>query len=393
MTDETSAPIGHNSQETLPTVDALIDDLTERNKDALEHVDALLERGQEFLVIENDEQDAQATEFMVKVRARWKASEAERVAEKAPYDDRAGAIHAFFKTRILDLIGLAPANKDESFDPTQRADLGIGPRVNMAQTIYKRRKVEEERKRREEEARKLREAEEAARRAREVEAQRQREEEERARRAREEAERKAREEAERAKREADAAAAKARQEAEEAAAAAARKRNASAKAEAEKAAQEVRKAAQEREEAARKEAERLAQEEAERRRKAAVAEAEAQAREEERQRKAREEENRLAEERAKAEAAAAATAAEMSRNRGQKGGVSSLRTRVTFRDVDREKLDYAKLGPYFKDDHIKVALNAFKDANKATVQNGIKTGNQPIDGVIFYEDTVNSGRA
>jgi hypothetical protein len=359
MSDNPEALIGHNigKYEIVPTVDKLVDDLTVANADALARVEEIVQKGAKYFVIENDEQDDAATQFLVGVRARYKQSEADRVAAVTPWDDLRGAAHAFFKGKILDVIGLGPAKANESFDPVTATQYGVGPRINMAQTLYKRVKAEKERLAREAEAARLRKIEEDARRERE------------------EAERKRRAEEDRVRAEAAKAAAEARRKAEEEAAAAARKRNEANKAAAEEAAAAARKAAAEAEERQRLEDERIAMERAQR------------------DEEARREENRLAEERAAAEAAASAPLADMSRARGEKGGVSSLRQFVNWRDINRETLNYSALGPYFKDAAIEAALKGFADANKATVETGIKTGNQPIRGVVFFLDSKNAGRA
>ena len=344
MIDNTSADatpgIGHNDLEgRLPSVEEIVAALEAGNMEALQRVEALLAKAPDFYTITTDEADSQATEFMVKNRARWKASEADRVAAKAPYDDRASAVQQFFKTRILDPLAEA------------------GKKINDAQTAFKVKKAEEEKRAREAEAKRLREIEEKARKERE------------------EAERKRRAEEEAARKKAEDEARKAREESERLAAEAARKRNAESKAAAEAAAKVAREEAAKREAEARAEQERIDRER------------------EEREEAARAEENRLAEERAQAEEHASASLADLSRNRGDKGGVSSLKQTVAWRDVSRDNLDYAALGPYFKDAHIDTALKAYADANKAAVQTGIKTGNQPLKGVIFYLAAKSQGRA
>lgn len=331
--------IGHNMDDSLPTVDQIAEGLEKANTDALVRVDELLTKGHQYTAISSDAADEAATQFMVALRARWKASEADRVADKSPWDDRAGAVQAFYKKRILDQLS------------------ALGERINGAQTVFKKAKAEEERKRREDEAKRAREAEQAAARVRAAE--------EAARRAEEDRQRQA----------AAQAAQEARRKAEEEAAAAARKRNEANKAVAEEAARKAREAAVAAEAQALADEERIAAERAQR------------------YEEARLEENRLAEERAAAEEAAAAPLADLSRARGEKGGISSLRQVTAWRDVDRAKLDYAALGPYFKEAHIDAALKGYADANKATVQTGIKTGNQPIRGVVFFLDARNSGRA
>lgn len=273
---------------------------------------ALLAKGEEFLVISDDVADAEATEFMVKVRARFKASEASRVAEKTPYDDNAGRVHAFFKAKVLDPLGLVAPDK-KSFDPVKRTDLGLGPRINMAQTLYKTAKAEAERKRREEEARIAAEEE-------------------------------------RKRRDTALAAERAAQEAERAAA---RKRNEECRAVAEAEAAKAR----------------------------AAAEA------------TREAENHAAEERAAAQAAAAAPMADLSRSRGERGGTASLKTFTDFRDIDRNSIDLEMLRPYLPDKALEQAMRGWVDANKAAAAAAIKTGKQPVRGVVIFEVYRSAGRA
>lgn len=321
----------------------------------LERALALLEKGQEFLVINGDQADEDATEFLVKLRACWTKAEAARKDEKTPYDDAAGLVHAFFKKPILDPLGLAPDSK-APFDPVERTDLGLGPRIAMAQTLWKKAKVDAERKKREEEARRAREAEEAAR--------RQRMEEERVAR---EAEDKRRREAEEAER-------KAREEARQAELAASRKRSDESRAKAEAEAVERRRQA---DEASRKrqEEDRIAIEERTRREQAN-----------------REAENKLAEERAAAEAAASVSSADLSRARGARGGVSSLKEWLEVRDTDRDTLDYAAIGPYFTDKAVDQAIHAWLNANKGTVNAAIKNGTQPLRGTVFYNAQKSASR-
>ena len=393
--NETDASlIGDNSGEfPLPSVVDLVVRLESDNAAALARVAEIIEKGQKHLVINSDEEDDAATQFLVPIRSRWKTSEADRVAAKTPWDDRAGAVQAFFKRRILDPLGLAPDNSKETFDPVARDDLGMGPRITMAQTLYKRVKVERERVAREAEAARLREVERLA-----AEKRRQ---EEAARLAKEKTDRESREKAERDRRaEEDRQAAAARAEADAAAArlreaelAASRKRNTESIAAAEAEAKRIREqaAAQAEEQrkidaanaAARAERDRLAREQEERDRAA----------QEERDRLAREEENRLAAERAEAEAAASASSADLSRSRGEKGGVSSLKEFLDVRDIDREKLDYAMIGPYLTDKAVQTALNEYAKANKATVNLGIKTNQQPIKGAVFFINSRSGGRA
>lgn len=319
MSDEPNTfPLDHNNPPNLLVGDELSEHLETAYAEDVNRTEELLDKGQKYLVIASDEEDAAATEFMVAVRARWKASEANRVAEKAPYDDNAGRVQGFFKTKVLDLLGLAPSDPRASFDPEARTDLGLGPRINMAQTLYKRRKAEEERKRL---------AAEAAAKA----------EQERI---------------------AKAAALKAENDAREAERVAARKRTEESRATAEAEATRLR------------------------------TEADA----------ARQVENRAAEERASAQTAAAAPAADLSRARGGRGGVSSLRTFLDFRDLDRDviaghPLTVAKLMPYIDDTALSKAVKGWIDANKGAASTAAKGGDQPLAGVVIFENSKNAGRA
>jgi len=409
MTDKTDeAPLpgmGHNSTAGLPTVDALIATLEADNKPALDRVAALVEKGKEFLVIENDQQDSEATEYMVKLRARYKFSEADRVAAKTPFDDLAGAVQAFFKTRILDVLGRGPDNKNEEFDPVEADQFGIGPRVNMAMTLYKRRKAAAEQKRRDDEAARLRRLEEEARQKRLADEAEKRRIEDARLAAQREAQRIeqarldaiAAEQAAERKRQADAAA--------ELEAAAARKRNADNKAAAEAAAAEARRKADEqakRDAEAQAERDRLAREAAERQRQE---DAKLAADRAERDRLALEEENRIAQERSAAEEAANAKMADLSRSRGGKGGVSSLKEFVDWRDVNRDLMadmgpndmgtpSIVKLLPYLTDAALDKALKDYVAANKGAVEKAARTGfRQPILGVTFFMNSKSAGRS
>lgn len=276
------------------------DDLTlhllDGHKDILDRAVELLEKGAPFATVTSDEDDSASTEFLVKLRAGWKAAEAARVAEKSPYDDAAGQVHAFFKTRVLDPL------------------TALGERVNAAQTKFKIAKADAERKRRQEEATRKAEEERVAREARE----------------------------------------KAEREARELAAAASRKRN-----------EEARKLADE-----------------------AAAKAKQKADE------ARQAEDKASNERAEAQHAAAAPAAELSRARGGLGGISSLRGRTTFRDLDRERINLEALRPHFTDAALSAAVNSWIKANKGLADAATRQdGKQPLKGVIIYEDLKNAGRA
>lgn len=359
MSDNPDALVGHNSgkYEIVPTVDKLVDDLNTDHADALARVHEIVEKAPRYFIIENDEQDNAATQFLVAVRDRYKASEADRVAAVAPWDTLRGAAHAFFKGKILDVLSLGPAKANESFDPVTATQYGVGPRINMAQTLYKRVKAEKELAARRVEAARLLKIEQDAAEARRVA--------EVARRAEED----------RLAAEARRVAAEARRVAEAAAAAAARKRSDDSKTAAAAAADAARTAAVEAEERQRVEDARIATEREERDAANLL------------------EENQLAQDRAAAESAASAPLSDMSRSRGDKGGVASLKQFISWRDVNRDTLDYQALGPYFDDKAIDKALKAYADANKATVNTGIKTAVQPIRGVIFYLDSKSAGRS
>lgn len=79
---------------------------------------------------------------------------------------------------------------------------------------------------------------------------------------------------------------------------------------------------------------------------------------------------------AKAAAAMAAPAADLSRTRGDLGGVSSLITFWTFRDLDREKLDLEALRAHIPADALESAMRSF-----------IKAGGREIAGAHIFEDT------
>lgn len=414
---------GHNSLaepldlkallEQLPTVDQLHELLLAENADALKRVDLLLNKGVEFLVIENDQQDSDATEFLVKLRARYKGSEADRIDTKSKFDDLAGSVQAFFQTKILQPLGGAPSNKNEQFDPVQATHYGMGVRITMAQTLYKREKAERERKEREANAARLREAERvAAERRKEEERVRRAEEDriaaerrEQARKLQEEEDRKAEQRRKAAQAEADRLA--------ELELAASRKRNEKNRADADAAAAKAREDAKKRQEEADRQAE-IDRKAAEDRAAKQLAEDNRLAAErEERDRLSREEENKAAEARAAAEEAAAATTADLSRARGGKGGVSSLREFVDFRDVKIAEMavmvdlegkvvppgvpglppSILLILPFIKDAAIESAIKDFEKANKATVMAGIKNGQQPVRGVTYFMNSKSAGRA
>lgn len=151
-----------------------------------------------------------------------------------------------------------------------------------------------------------------------------------------------------------------------------------------------------REEAAKAEAEARAAEQAAARKRnegaRAAAEAEAAALRQ-RAEEARQAEERAAADRAEAQRAAAAPAAELSRARGERGGVSSLRENLTFRDIERDKIDLEILRPYFSDKALEQAVKGWIEANKGAAQVAAKGGAQPIKGATIMIEHKSSGRA
>lgn len=111
--------IGHNKGPVLPTENVVDSHLETTYQDEIDRATDLLAAESRFVTVTSDEADSAATEFMVKVRAAWRAAEAGRVKEKGPYDDLAGRIHSFFKTKAL--------------DPLE----AMGKRINAAQTQFK----------------------------------------------------------------------------------------------------------------------------------------------------------------------------------------------------------------------------------------------------------------
>src|ERR1700693_898342 len=129
----------------LPSVDEIIAYLEVNYSEVTARTREIVEKGAKYFVIRNDAEDSQATEFMASVRANWKTGETCRVKEKDPYYIREGAVHAWFRTHIID-----PAAE-------------VGKRIQSGQTEFKKAKMEAERKIREEEARRAREAEDKRR--------------------------------------------------------------------------------------------------------------------------------------------------------------------------------------------------------------------------------------
>lgn len=113
--------------------------------------------------------------------------------------------------------------------------------------------------------------------------------------------------------------------------------------------------------------------------------------------------NIAAESRAEASTVMATPAADLTRNRGKRGGVSSLREVVSVRDIDREKLghwdnihpepDIVKLLPYIDDKALLAAANGWIAANKAAAEKATAAGAaQPIRGMVIFMDYTNVGR-
>lgn len=98
-------------------------------------------------------------------------------------------------------------------------------------------------------------------------------------------------------------------------------------------------------------------------------------------------------ERAETERAASASMAELSRSRGARGGVSSLRSKIAHRDLNRDEIDLEALRPYLSDKALAQAVDAWIDANKGACQKAVKGGAQPLKGVVIEERFDNAGRA
>lgn len=386
------ATIGGNNPPTAIEV-------RERNKDLFDTLDQLA--AADSLIperIATDEQEGQAQDLHTKIRKTIKMAEAMHKDEKAPYDAIVKQLKATFAI---------PMEKAE------KAGKVILDRI----TVYKEEKAAAERRRREEEAQRQRE--EAERLAREAaEAERRRLEAEAARRAEEERARKAEEEKLRQLAEARAAEDRARQAREEAARleAEAKERKAREDAEAKlRAEQAERDAAAE---AIRAEQRRIEQEAHDNR----MAELKAQREEEERKAKeSREAAARARQERDEAEAAAAAakkdekaaaketknslddavriekradrldnaaqaSAAELSRGRGEYGSVGSLTTRWTWRMLDRDRIPLEQLRAYLLSDAVDAAVTRFMQAHRADLVHG-QANTALLPGVVFEEIT------
>ncbi len=127
----------------------------------------------------------------------------------------------------------------------------------------------------------------------------------------------------------------------------------------------------------REEAERVAREEAERARKEAEDRAAALTNEADLSAAVEAEEaaERAAAAARLAERDAEAKAADLSRTRGDLGGVASLRTTWTFREMNRDRIDLEALRPHLAVDSIEKALRSY-----------IKAGGRHIDGAVIFED-------
>lgn len=93
-------------------------------------------------------------------------------------------------------------------------------------------------------------------------------------------------------------------------------------------------------------------------------------------------EEQAAADRAAAEKTAAAPASDFSRQRGERVGVSSLRTFWNFRDLDRDQIDLEALRDHLPQAAIETALRAY-----------IAAGNRSITGATIFEDTKAVNRA
>lgn len=289
--------IGHNRGPVLPAESTIDLYLETEYADNVTRANDLLAAESRFINVSSDDADSEATEFMVKVRTAWKTAEAGRVKEKAPFDDLAGRIHAFFKTRAL--------------DPLE----AMGKRINEAQTNYKLGVLRAKQETDAENLRKQRAAEKAA---------------------------------------ADKALAD-RLEAERLALAAARARKP----------ETVAALTQQAEQAA------------------AVSEQSTMVA------------SRAAEDRHEVQQAAAVPAADVTRARGGRGGVSSLRGTTSFRDLDSATIDLEVLRGHFPPAAFDQAMNSWIKANKGAADKAAASNDakdQPIKGVVIYTSYSNVGR-
>ena len=387
-----AATIGHN----LPPVSV---DVRSRNKELFDEMDRLA--GAEALVpevIDNDEDEGAAQDLAMKCKKTVAQSKAIYKVEVEPLN------------ATLKVIKNAFAIPQQKVEETAKA---VVARID----VYKDKKAAAERRRREDEAEKQRQEAErlaqeaAAAEARRVEAERARREEEEKARMAELAKLQAQEDARRA-REREAAAkaeqqrleaeAKARREREEIEAKA-RAERAEADAEADRLAQERRDAeakahaeAMEKARVEREQAEMDAREARDRQQKALeerrLADEAAKIAKQQERSAARDEKHNLAdavrtEKRAdRLDDSAQASAADLSRGRGEYGSVGSLTTRWTWRMVDRDKLPPAKLWHLINPDAIDAAITRFLSANRPELGKG-RDNNDLLPGVEFYQET------
>lgn len=85
--------------------------------------------------------------------------------------------------------------------------------------------------------------------------------------------------------------------------------------------------------------------------------------------------------RAAADRSASANLADLSRSRGASGGVSSLKTEWTFRDLDRAALDIESLRAHLPTAALEQAVRSF-----------IKAGGRELKGVTIFEQATTAGR-
>lgn len=401
MTPDTIAGIGHNK----PPVHI---ELAEKYREKIAEADGLMLRADAVPAVIDNDTEGPAQDVYRGLRAVAKELGDSMKAEKKPFNEIIKQIGNFFTKKTEELDGKA------------------GALLKKIDT-YKEKKEAEERRRREDEARRLQEEADAKRREAE-EAERRREEAERARLMEEERARKAQEERERAQREQrEAEERAARLKEEQARLERERKERERREEEERKRREEEAKKQAALDEVARKEREereaREAQEREERRKaeEGRIAELKA-AREAEERRVAEQreraqkflEERRQAEEAAKAaktderqavrdqrittqeadrtekkairmDDAANASAAELSRGRGDYGSVGSLVTRWTYRVVDRDKIPLEALRAYLNPDHVDAAVTRFMQAHRPELGQG--RDETLLPGVIFEQIT------
>jgi len=361
------APIGHNKpplEEYFADLNAdLPQDLQTEMKEAIDRVNELVENAE--LVpdtISNEEEEGKATDIVSQMKKHRKNLESRRTGIKAGARKAGEIIDGFFKKK-----GLQPL--DDACDT-----------INRGVTAFKRIKAEAEKRKREEAAREA--AAEAKRIQAEADAAEDKRREAEAAAARAKAER---EEAEAAKRKAIQEAADAEERRKKAEAnrieqerLAAEATSAAAKADALAAAEEAgRQVAEEarKKQEAQEEADRQRQAEADAKSEAALARAEAtDARAD--AKTATKLSNSATGDARKADKAANAKQSDVSGVRGDHGGQSSLTTKWVGDITNREKLDLEKLRPFFSEDSLQKALNAFVKLHKDT---------QKVKGAKIYE--------